>query len=453
MLKNILIIILVGLISANVFATKLEHYNTMLLPEEAKNDITQWLTFVEKTHPDLGYTIKDVALFYKKINQLKDSINKPISVRNFWLEMMQFNSVMSDGHTSLTPLDRKELIKSYLQNGGTLFPFEVIIDNNQLVIRQKLNGEPSELDGNTITKINEKPIAEILRPLLKRTHGDSENHRKAILATRFSAYYWMYFGEQNQFTLDLKKGSHEIKDVTVNASNDIPYGDDSFEANFQFSLLTKDTGLLTINTFLWLEDESRVFRFFESVFNEIKKQKLTHLIIDIRKNSGGDDHLWIKGILPYIADKPWKTGSIYKLKVIAGREGEGRKVGDIVTGEISTVYQVVADNPLKYSGAVSVLVGPYTYSSSILFMNVIQDYGFGKLVGDKAGGKSGQTGGIQRQTLTHSKLLTVVPRFWLTRPKGGHNLDLVTLDTTINYDPMQPKQLIDKLLNNDKGPL
>lgn len=92
-----------------------------------------------------------------------------------------------------------------------------------------------------------------------------------------------------------------------------------------------------------------------------------------------------------------------------------------------------------------------TYSSSILFINTIQDYEFGKLVGDKTGGKSGQTGGIQTLALSNSKLFTVVPRFWLTRPKGGHNLELVTLDTVIDYDPMQPTQLIDKLLLSHKA--
>lgn len=450
MLKNLIIMMLVGLASSNLFATTLEHYNSMLQPEEAKSDITQWLDFVERTHPDLSYTIRDVALFYKKINQFKNSIDKPISVRDFWLEMMQFNSAISDGHSSLTPFNRKELVKNHLQSGGTLFPFKVIFDNDRLVIKKKLNGEPSAFAGNTIKKINGKTIDEILMPLLNRTHGDTDNHRKAILATRFSVYFWMYFGEQDQFILEVKNGSNEKNRVIVNASKEIIYDDDSFESNFQFNLLNKDSGLLTINTFLWLEDESRVIKFFESAFTDIKKQNLTHLIIDIRKNSGGDDHLWIKGILPYIADKPWRTGSNYKLKVIAGRVGEGQKEGDIVTGEISTIQQVETDNPLKYRGDVSILVGPYTYSSSILFMNTIQDHQFGKLVGDKTGGKSGQTGGIQRQILTYSKLLTVVPRFWLTRPKGGHNLELVTLDTTINYDPMEPIQLINKLLVNHK---
>ena len=58
---------------------------------------------------------------------------------------------------------------------------------------------------------------------------------------------------------------------------------------------------------------------------------------------------------------------------------------------------------------------------------------------------------IQTLALSNSKLFTVVPRFWLTRPKGGHNLELVTLDTVIDYDPMQPTQLIDKLLLSHKA--
>ena len=448
MLKNLIIILIVGLTSCNLFATTLEHYNSMLQPAEAKKDIDQWLAFIENTHPDLAYTVKDVPSFYKRVNQFKDNINKPISVRDFWLEMMQFNSVISDGHVSLTPSKKRVLIKDYLHNGGTLFPFEVIFDGDKLVIKEKLNGEPSNLSGNTITKINGISIDTILEPLLKRTHGDSDNQRKAVLATGFANYYWMYFGEQKQFTLDIKKGAHEINGIVVKASTEIAYADDSFESNFQFSLLNKETGLLTINTFTWREDEARVFEFFKSAFTKIKKHNLTHLMIDIRKNGGGDDNIWKKGILPYIADKAWKTGSNYKVKILAGREDEGETAGDVVSGEISSVQQVEIDNPLKFTGDVSILAGPYTYSSSILFMNTIQDHEFGKLVGDRTGGKSGQTGGTQHLTLTHSNLHSVVPRFLLTRPKGGHNLELVTLDTIINYDPLEPTQLIDKLLIN-----
>ncbi|GHF79861.1 S41 family peptidase [Thalassotalea marina] len=446
MFKRLIFMMLVVFNSSNLFATTLEHYQSMLQPSEAKKDIEQWLDFIDKTHPDLAYTTKDIDAFYQQVNQFKNSINEPISVRDFWLKMMTYNSIISDGHVSLTPSKRDALIDDYLKNNGTFFPFHVVFQDEQLLIKEKLNGQSSNLSGHEITKINGITIDTILAQLLKRTHGDSDNQRKALLAPRFSFYYWLYFGEYKTFTLDLKTAEKTLVNLSFDAVNEIKGNVDSFDANFQFSVLNNKTALLTLNTFSWRKDEARVFKFLQSAFLTIKDQQLSHLIIDIRRNGGGDDNIWIKGILANIADKPWRTGSDYKVKVLAGRENKGQKAGDVVSGEISTIQQVQQDNPLMFNGKVSVLVGPYTYSSSILFMNVMQDYGFGELVGDKTGGKSGQTGGTQYLTLTHSNLLAVVPRFLLSRPKGGHNLERSTLDIQIDYDQTKPYELIDKLL-------
>ena len=76
--------------------------------------------------------------------------------------------------------------------------------------------------------------------------------------------------------------------------------------------------------------------------------------------------MWLEGIMPYIATKPYRNGSDYVLKIIEGRQKEGQKVGDVVRGSQST-YQPALDNPLRFTGKVYVLIGPYTYSSAILF--------------------------------------------------------------------------------------
>ena len=54
------------------------------------------------------------------------------------------------------------------------------------------------------------------------------------------------------------------------------------------------------------------------------------LIIDIRANPGGDDDVWIEGIMPYLATRSFSNGSSYRLKIIEGRQKEGQKVGDII---------------------------------------------------------------------------------------------------------------------------
>ena len=64
----------------------------------------------------------------------------------------------------------------------------------------------------------------------------------------------------------------------------------------------------------------------------------------------------MEGILLYIADKAWRSGSKYKLKALEGRAGEGEKVGDVIEGENSTIYAVDTDNAYRFSGEVTILV-------------------------------------------------------------------------------------------------
>lgn len=161
-------------------------FQSILTPEQAKQDIEQWVTFLEKTHPDLSYTIEDVNGFYQKVDALKNSITKPITVNEFWLKMMTFNSEMRDGHLSITPQNLHDIARDYISSGNRLMPFNVIFKDDKLLIMSQLNGEASNLVGYEILTINGKPVEQIVDALLKLTHGDSLAHQKAILAKRFS---------------------------------------------------------------------------------------------------------------------------------------------------------------------------------------------------------------------------------------------------------------------------
>lgn len=449
MFKNILVALFATLFSLQVFANALAALDNMLPVEQAHQDITQWMEFLQKTHPDLAYTVPDVAQFQQKVEQIKTSIQQPISVRNFWRKLAPLNSGLSDGHIVITHSNKKQLISEHLKQGHGLFPFAVVFDQEGLIIKSRRSGEKSPLAGYAIKAINGVSIDQIIQPLLLRTNGDSHEQRKAMLQRRFASDYWLHFGNADEFTLDLIK-QHSMRNVVVAASHKTAQQDKTFADTFQFSLVDQQTGLLTIKSFLWLAQPKRPVEFMAGVFKQIKQAGISHLIIDIRENGGGDDYIWMQGILPYIADKSWRTGSTYKVKVLEGRADKGEKVGDVIDGEISTINKAEPDNLAKFDGLVSVLIGPYTYSSAILFANVIQDHGFGQLVGEVTGGKSGQTGGIQVLKLSHSALEVVSPRFYLTRPSGDRNMEPVTPDIKISYDKTQPKQLISKLIDQHK---
>jgi hypothetical protein len=156
--------------------------------------------------------------------------------------------------------------------------------------------------------------------------------------------------------------------------------------------------------------------------------------------------LGIDGVMPYIASAPYSNGSSCVLKVIEGRPREGQKVGDVVRGTQRSVYPPQLDNPLRFEGRLYVLIGPRTYSSSVLFTNVLQDKGFAIVAGVGGAARSTQSGGTQSITLPNTGMSVVVPRFVLTRPSGAAGLlqpDLLVID-----DPFRPMSAVQVLLRS-----
>lgn len=170
------------------------------------------------------------------------------------------------------------------------------------------------------------------------------------------------------------------------------------------------------------------------------------LIIDVRENTGGDDDMWKAGLLPYMAHKPSRNACSYVKKVIAGRASGTEKVGDVVRGFGDTWVLPELDNPLHFSGKTYVLVGRLTYSSAVLFSNVVQDFGFARLV--LAGGyaRTRQTGGVRNIVLPNTRLEITIPRFIVDRPSGEREPALVDPDIVVPDSPFDRRQAVNAFL-------
>jgi hypothetical protein len=108
------------------------------------------------------------------------------------------------------------------------------------------------------------------------------------------------------------------------------------------------------------------------------------------------------------------------------------------------VYPPQLDNPLRFKGKVYVVISPRTYSSAVLFSTVVQDKGFGTLVGVGGGARDTQSGGTQNIRLPNTQMTVVVPRFVLTRPSGRGGL--LQPDVLVVGDPFRPMSAIESLL-------
>ena len=377
----------------------------------------------------------------RALSGVKARLDRSMTRDEAWVAMAALNPVMKDGHLVVTfPGGTSAELSRHLSGGGRLFPFDVhVAADGELFIRSALNGEASALQGRRIDAIDGVPGRQISERLLAHINGDTPAFQAALLSARFPFFYWKLFGDQQSYRLKVA-GVESV----VEGRSDMPlaYADRSFEQLFRFEMPNARQAVLTVNQFYWRE-KSKFYDFTRDAFARMQAAGTQTLVIDIRANSGGDDDMWIEGIMPYIASKPFRNGSDYLLKVIEGRQKEGQKVGDVVHGSQST-YQPAPDNPLRFTGKVYVLIGPYTYSSAILFTNAVQDYGFATVVGTGGAARTTQSGGTQNVKLSRTQMGLVVPRFLLKRPSGAEGL--VQPDILIPDDPFRAATAIEALL-------
>ena len=283
--------------------------------------------------------------------------------------------------------------------------------------------------------------------------GETPAFRAGILSQRFWLYYWKVYGAPAVYDIKISE-SRRVRRVTGGAALPVALAnEESFDRLFRFSILPGDSALLSVGSFVW-EDKARFLAFTQDAFRKMKLAGTKTLIIDIRGNTGGNDDMWREGILAYIATKPYRWASHYRKRVGTPDPTKNEKAGDLVDGDLETWVPPEPENPAHFAGKVYVLVGPATYSSSIVFSVVMQDFGFGTLVSDDGGDcvRASQTGGTRTAKLPNSGLTVVVPRFVLYRPSGERLPVLLRPDMQVAGDPLNPGSAVDDLLRKTNSP-
>ena len=210
--------------------------------------------------------------------------------------------------------------------------------------------------------------------------GDTPTFRAALLSRRFWLYYWKVFGAPPAFDL-LIAGEEPARRFAGSAALPAVLADEeSFERQFQFELPANHTALLTVSSFAW-PDKAQFLAFTHDAFKKLRASGAKNLVIDVRANGGGNDEMWIEGILPYLATKPYRWASRYRKRIVVADPARHEEVGDIVDGEIDTWTPPQPDNPLRFGGKVNVLRRRRHLFVRRGLRNVFQEFGFGTTAG------------------------------------------------------------------------
>ena len=93
----------------------------------------------------------------------------------------------------------------------------------------------------------------------------------------------------------------------------------------------------------------------------------------------------------------------------------GEQIGEVRSKEYARLSLPKEDNPVRFDGPPSILIGPYTYSAAIQFAVAAQDYGIAKFAGEETGGFSCQTGRTTTIPMPRTGLNAFAPRLAIDR--------------------------------------
>jgi hypothetical protein len=421
-----------------------------LTPGELRADLTLVSQVLTHCDPDLRHSVAP-SVVAKKIAAIRAKLDHPMTRDQAWRVLSTLNPVLADGHMGIFyPDSSDKRWLAHLNDGGVLFPFETVVHaDGTLYVRAALGGGKTELAGARILSIDGVPAADVIATAMKHINGDTVRYRAHLLSRRFWSYYWSLYGAPKSYRLVLEQNGKRIP-MTAPGSAATP-GDTlvgkAFNRTFGFKLLPHETALLTVNLFYWPHPK-RYMAFMRSAFAHMKEVGTKTLIIDIRENGGGDDGFWKKGILPYVGHGKYLFASSYIKRELPGHTDKGYKIGDVAKGKLDSWVTLDAHNPLHFSGKVYVLEGGMTYSSAILFVNVMQHFGYGTIAGESGLARANQSGGVYSTLLPNTGLIVSWPRFILMRPSGKTKPEYVEPDIAIKADPLHPMAAVHQIMRD-----
>ncbi|MCK5116656.1 MAG: hypothetical protein KAR44_08650 [Candidatus Aegiribacteria sp.] len=436
-----------------------------------KSELIQDLDFMVKTmeevHPDLYfYFEKNRAI--SLLEEVKQSLHDGFDRIDFYTQAARFVRNFSDGHTSVyTP---SEEYSKYRDASGLLLPFNVDCSSGEIVILKSFSKEHHSSHGKTITSINGISSESLLDSMVSLLSFERREMSLTCLSSSFGKLLFLLYGPCNTFSITLRN-SQNTEEVNISGvSNEVikensNQDPNEKEAPYEFTINKEENyALLDFREFVDLSSFKKLIR---EMFEQIEINDVSKVIVDIRKNGGGNSWL-TEEFASYITDKPFRQFSGTDFKVSKQirkyypvmmkhftsfpmslvpakylyRTPWEKGIGDIVSSE-AKVKKHKPKQPF-FTGRVIVLISAYTFSSATGFATAIKDNALGTIIGTPTGGFPSSHGDSFPFTLPNTYLQCGVSHKFFVRPNGNRTPEPLYPDFLI--EETDPNAEIDRVL-------
>jgi C-terminal processing protease CtpA/Prc len=198
-------------------------------------------------------------------------------------------------------------------------------------------------------------------------------------------------------------------------------------------------------------DTTAFVQFIDRSFETFIENGATNLILDLRDNPGGDNS-FSDPVIAWFADRPFRFSSNFRVKVspestaanqarLEANPDASESTSQLYkklyaaseNGEVVlfTIPETKPRTGQAFEGKVFILVNRYSFSNAVSAAALIQDYGFGVIMGEQTVDMATTYGAMERFTLPETGIVMTYPKALIVRSSGDDKVGPIIPDVTL----------------------
>ncbi len=400
----------------------------------------------EQMHPGL-YKYQSKETIDKVFDNTKLAFGHDQSLAEAYLNFHKMTSSFKCGHAYPNFFNQEEKLKKEVFEQKNCLPFHFRLINDRMLVVKSIDDLVK--DGYEIISINGIKVKKIVKTILPivRADGSNDGKRRSLLENGkeyfgyFDIFYPMFFSmKSDRFALEVydfktKKASkaevlavnHAERDKSIKAKYDEK---EYFKTKFDW--LDDKTAIMTINDFGNYDGKYDFGKFYATSVADYKAKNGKNLIIDVRKNEGGNGSEMFK-LVQYLIEKPieyveiqntWQMLKIDTslIKYVDNKKwafpwfrqsekGYDKTPMGQWKGKDADKPQIFQPNNERFAGNIFLLSSPTHSSATFMMVDTFKKHKLATVIGQTTGGnqKGVTASALFFMLLPHSKIEIDVP--------------------------------------------
>jgi hypothetical protein len=443
-------------ISAAAQGTASNNEFPVFTPEQIRADFEFMYEGLQSANFDL-YAFTDRSEFDTRYRDIREDLDQPMTRFDAEMLFQQFVALANQSHTNVE--SDYSAFFAHLAEGGTVFPLDIAVDEGQLLVTGNASGVSKIIPGDRITAIDGEQVSRVLPRLISHISAESPEFAYVLLETYMPLVIWLELGRVDATTvsIDHADGSKGVYDISTapdesqaSGKTDRPYSLGGRDAR----MLTETVAYLRPGPFSNTDpeanplDTTKYLDFIDAAFKDFMENQAEHLILDLRDNPGGNND-FSDPVIAWFADRPFRFSSEFTVRVSPQTTAANQARLDSHPDPSNSVSRLYAEffasaedgqtvkfpipevepRPApRFDGEVYVLVNRYSFSNAVSAAALIQDYGFGAIMGEQTVDMATTYGAMERFMLPNTGIIVTYPKALIVRPNGKESIHPLSPD-------------------------